>query len=298
MANTFPFPSRAATGVRIHPTAIVDSTATLGIDVEVGPFAIVEAGARIGDRTRLLASAFVAAHAEIGEDCELHVGAVVGQPAQIREPQGAGGGLIVGARTVVREHVTVHRASRPGGNTVVGPDNFLMAGCHVAHDCQLGQGVTIANGALLAGCVTIGDRVFVSGNVVVHQFVRIGDLAMIGGLSRVSKDVPPFMLVVGESKVCGVNVIGMRRANLSPEQRQAVRRAYAILYRSGLSMSHAVERLQVEPPSAEIDALLAFIDRSTRGLCAPRTRTRTTGLESSREDAADPLRGVHFEEEL
>jgi UDP-N-acetylglucosamine acyltransferase len=260
--NTFPFPTRPSVGVRIHPTAVVDRTAEIGIDVEIGPFAIIEAGARIGDRTRIVASSFVARRAEIGHDCEVHVGAVIGQPAQIRDLRGPGGATAIGPRTIIREHVTVHRASREDGMTSVGADNLLMAGCHIAHDCRTGDAVTIANGSLLAGCVTIGNRAFLSGNVVVHQFVRIGDLAMIGGLSRVSKDVPPFMLIVGDSKVCGVNVIGMRRANLG-------------LYRSGLAISRAVERLRDEPSSPEIQAILGFVETSTRGLCAPRQRRRT-----------------------
>jgi UDP-N-acetylglucosamine acyltransferase len=272
--NTYPFPARSATGVRIHPTAVVDRSATIGADVEIGPFAIVEGGACIGDRTRIVASAFVARQAQIGDDCVIHVGAVIGQPAQIRDLRGPGGTTIVGARTVIREHVTVHRASHEGGQTMVGADNLLMAGCHVAHDCRTGDHVTIANGTLLAGCVTIGDRAFLSGNVVVHQFVRIGELAMIGGLSRVSKDVPPFMLIVGDSKVCGVNVVGLRRARFTAEQRRAVRRAYSVLYRSGLAISRAVDRLHAEPSSPEIDAILRFIDTSTRGLCAPRRRGR------------------------
>lgn len=276
MPNTYPFPTRPSTGVRIHPTAVVDRAAAIGVDVEIGPFAIVEGGARIGDRTRIVASAFVARQADIGEDCEIHVGAVIGQPAQIRDLRGPGGTTIIGPRTVIREHVTVHRASREGGQTIVGADNLLMAGCHVAHDCRTGDEVTIANGSLLAGCVTIGHRAFLSGNVVVHQYVRVGDLAMIGGLSRVSKDVPPFMLIVGDSKVCGVNVVGMRRARFTAEQRQAVRRAYSVLYRSGLAISRAVEHLQTEPSSPEIDAILRFIDTSTRGLCAPRQRGRAT----------------------
>lgn len=270
MANTFPFPARPAPGVRIHPTAVVDGTAVLGADVFIGPNVIVQAGARIGDRTRIVASALVAEQADIGPDCELHFGAVVGLPAQMRGPLGAGGATIIGPRTVIREHATVHRASRENGATVLGADNYLMACCHVAHDCRTGDGVTIANGALLAGCVTLGDRVFVSGNVAIHQFVRVGELAMIGGLSRVSKDVPPYMLVVGDSKVCGVNVIGMRRASMSAAERHTVRRAYAILYRSGLAMSRAVERLRAEPPSAVIESMLRFIATSTRGLCAPR----------------------------
>jgi UDP-N-acetylglucosamine acyltransferase len=274
--NTFPFPSRPSVGVRIHPTAVVDRTAQIGVDVAIGPFAIIEAGARIGDRTSIVASAFVARHADIGHDCEVHVGAVIGQPAQIRDLRGPGGATTIGPRTIIREHVTVHRASREDGITSVGADNLLMAGCHIAHDCRTGDAVTIANGTLLAGCVTIGDRAFLSGNVVVHQFVRIGDLAMIGGLSRVSKDVPPFMLIVGDSKVCGVNVTGLRRARFDAEQRQAVRRAYSILYRSGHAISRAVERLRSEPGSPEIDAILRFIDASTRGLCAPRQRGRAT----------------------
>ena len=276
MPNTYPFPTRPATGVRIHPTAVVDRSAAIGVDVEIGPFAIIEAGASIGDRTRIVASAFVARGAEIGDDCELHVGAVIGQPAQIRDLRGPGGRTVIGARTVVREHVTVHRASREGAATRVGCDNLLMAGCHVAHDCQTASHVTIANGTLLAGCVTIGTRAFLSGNVVVHQFVRIGELAMIGGLSRVSKDVPPYMLIVGDSKVCGVNVIGMRRAQFNAAQRQAVRRAYSTLYRSGLSISHAVERLQADAATPEVAAILTFIETSTRGLCAPRQRGRAT----------------------
>jgi UDP-N-acetylglucosamine acyltransferase len=273
--NTYPFPSRPTPGVRIHPTAVVDRSADIGVDAEIGPFAIIEAGARIGDRSRIVASSFIARGVEIGEDCEIHVGAVIGQPAQIRDLRGPGGTTVIGPRTVIREHVTVHRASREGRVTRVGADNLLMAGCHIAHDCQTGTAVTIANGTLLAGCVTIGDRAFLSGNVVVHQFVRIGELAMIGGLSRVSKDVPPYMLIVGDSKVCGVNIVGLRRAQFTPAQRQAVRRAYSVLYRSGYAISRAVDRLQAEPGSPEIDAILRFIETSTRGLCAPRQRGRS-----------------------
>lgn len=280
MANTFPFPARPAPGVRIHPTAVVDRTAVLGADVFIGPYAIVEAGARIGDRTRIVASALVAEQAEIGPDCELHFGAAVGLPAQMRGAHSAGA-TIVGPRTIIREHATVHRASREGGATVLGADNYLMACCHVAHDCRTGAGVTIANGALLAGCVTLGDRVFVSGNAAIHQFVRIGELAMIGGLSRVSKDVPPYVLVAGDSKVCGVNVIGMRRASMTAEDRRAVRRAYGILYRSGLATSRAVERLRNEKPSPVVDAFVQFMATSTRGLCAPR-RIRSRGATGTR----------------
>jgi len=270
-------------GVRIHPTAIVDRAAELGVDVEIGPYAVVEAGVRIGDRTRVMASAFITGDTDIAGDCEVHIGAVVGHTPQIRDLRGPYGSLVIGPRTVVREHVTIHRASREGAVTVVGADNFLMAACHVAHDCRLGSDVTIANGALLAGCVTLGDRVFLSGNVVVHQHVRIGDLAMVGRMARVGKDVPPFMLVVGTNTIGGLNVIGMRRAGMSPEARQTVRRAYAILYRSGLSVSHAVDHLRQEPASPEVDALVAFIGASQRGVCGGRARGRAIARDDSVE---------------
>ena len=235
-------------------------------------------GTRIGDRTRLVASVHIRDGSEIGADCELHVGAVIGQRAQIRDLQGPGGGIIVGPRSVIREYVTVNRASLAGGCTVVGADNFLLSSCHVAHDCRTGDGVTIANRALLAGWVTLGDGVFISGNVAIHQYVQIGKVAMIGGHARVTKDVPPFMLVGGNSKVCGINVVGMRRAQMPAAARQSVRRAYRILYRSGLTVSHAVARLQADASDPQVDDLLTFIAGSRRGLCAPRLR-RSARLE-------------------
>jgi UDP-N-acetylglucosamine acyltransferase len=260
-----PVPARGA--CRIDPTAIVSSGAVLGRGVQIGPYAVIEDGACIGDRTRIDAHAFIAGAIEIGADCEVHVGAVLGLTAQIRGLEGPGGGLVIGPRTVIREHVTIHRASQPGQRTSIGADGFLLGGCHVAHDCRVGDGVTIANGALLAGFVTLGDGAFVSGNVVIHQFVRVGTLAMIGGQARVSKDVPPFVLVVGDSRVRGLNVVGMRRAGLSAEQRRAVRRAFGVLYLSELNVTQALAALREEPDSPEARTLIAFIEGSTRGLC-------------------------------
>jgi UDP-N-acetylglucosamine acyltransferase len=263
-----PQPSIIERRVRVHPTAVVDDEADLGVDVEIGPYAVVERGVRVGDRTRLMAHVHVSSGTEIGPDCEVFVGAALGQRAQIRDLTGAGGGLIIGARNVIREHVTIHRSSQRGNNTAIGDDNFLLAGCHVAHDCQVGDGTTVANGALLAGCVTLGDRAFVSGNVVIHQHVQIGELSMIGGNARVSKDVPPFMLVVGDTMVRGVNIVGLRRAGMSADRRQIVKEAYRVLYRSGLNVTHAVSRLRELPRAPEVDTLIEFIQQSRRGLCA------------------------------
>ncbi len=270
--------SSAAPRGRIHPTAIVDPRAGLGVDVEIGPYVVIESGARIGDRTRIMASAYVGSSCQIGSDCEVHVGAVLGSVAQVRGVRGTGGRLEIGPRTVIREHVTVHRAVRSGDRTIIGADSLLLAGSHVAHDCHVGNGATVANAALLAGYVTVGECAFLSGHVVVHQHVQIGKLAMIAGQARVSKDVPPFALVVGDSKVCGLNVVGMRRAGMSAVQRRNASRAYAAVYRSGLNVSRATARLRTLPPNPESDAWLAFIDASTRGLCSARRRSgRVTG---------------------
>jgi UDP-N-acetylglucosamine acyltransferase len=253
---------------RIHPTAIVDPGAYLGSGVEVGPFTIIQAGTRIGDRTRISSNVFVAAGTQIGADCEVHVGAVLGETAQVRGLGAQGGSLTIGPRTIIREHVTIHRASRPGHRTMIGADCFLLAACHVAHDCCVADGVTIANGTLLAGFVSLGEGSFVSGNVAIHQYVRVGALAMIGGQARVlGKDVPPFMLVARDSCVHGVNVVGMRRAGLSAEQRRVVKQAFGVLYRSGLNVSEALARLREMPPTREVGMLLDFIDGSTRGIC-------------------------------
>jgi UDP-N-acetylglucosamine acyltransferase len=256
--------------VTIHPTAVVGAAAELGADVTIGPYAVIESGARIGHRTRVGASAYVSSACDIGPDCEIQVGAVLGGTAQVRGLEGNGGRVHIGARTIIREHVTIHRARQEGDRTVIGADNFLLAGCHVAHDCRIGDRVTIANGVLLAGYVTIGDAAFVSGNAAVHQYVQVGSLAMIAGQARVSKDVPPFAMVVGDSEVCGLNVVGMRRAGMSAVERANAKRVYAVVYRSRLNVSQAAARLRTLPASDEVNAWLAFIDASTRGLCPAR----------------------------
>lgn len=277
MISLSPVPIR-----RVHPTAIVHSGAELGVDVEIGPYVVIEPGARVGDRTQIIASAYIAGASDIGPDCEIHPGAALGGRAQVRGARGIGGRLEIGARTVIREGATVHRALRAEDRTIVGADCWLLAGSHVAHDCRVGDGATMANGALLAGHVTVGDGAFLSGHAAVHQHVRIGSLAMISGHARVTKDVPPFVIVAGDSKVCGLNVVGMRRAGLSALQRRNVARIFAVVYRSGLNVSQAVEQLRTLPPGDERDAWLAFIERATRGLCGARRRRRAITSRASK----------------
>lgn len=260
----------------LHASAIVDPEATLGVDVDIGPYAVVRAGAIIGDRTRLMPYVCIEAGCRIGPDCQVFTSAVLGHSAQKRGLVERPGELEIGARCIIREHVTVHAAAEPDGCTVIGDDVYLMAGSHVAHDCSIGDGVTIANGALIAGHATVGDHAFVSGNVVVHQYVHVGTLAMISGQARVAKDVPPFMVVAGDSRVRGVNLIGLRRHGLSPAARRTIRTAHRILYRSGLNVSQATDRLRQLEPTPETDRILEFIARSTRGLCGggPARRVR------------------------
>ena len=264
---------------RVHATAIVDPTANLCEGVEIGPYAIVEAHARIGARTQVLASAYVAAGTDIGSDCEVHMGAILGHTPQIRGHRGPFGKLVIGDRTIIREYATVHRGRAPGGDTTIGSDNFLLGACHVGHDCRIGDGTTIATGALLAGCVTVGDRAFISGHVAIHQHVRIGALSMIRGMSGVGKDVLPFVIIAGVSDVAGINVVGMRRAGMSAEQRLNVRRAYGVLFRSGTNVSQGLERLRELPPNDEVGAWVSFAAASTRGLCRPRSGARQHGRD-------------------
>jgi UDP-N-acetylglucosamine acyltransferase len=223
---------------------------------------------KIGDRTRVMAQAHLSGDLEIGPECQIHMGAVVGHLPQDRGLEGTGGGVTIGARSIIREYVTIHRASKSDHRTILGEDNFLLACAHIGHDCKVGKLNTIANSALLGGHVTVGDRVFISGNVVIHQFVKVGSLAMLAGQARIVKDVPPFMTVEGTSKVRGLNIVGMRRAGMTAEQRHRVKEAFWILYRSGLNVSNAVAQLKRLEPSPEVAALLDFIEHSGRGLCA------------------------------
>lgn len=263
----------------IHPTALVDPTAEIATSAVVGPHAIVEAGAVVGERTRLFPSAFVGAGCVVGADCELHIGAVVGGAPQMRVMSGPAGRVRVGAHSVLREYVTVHRAVRPDAWTVVGDGAFLMATSHVAHDCVLGHDVTMANGALLAGFVTIGDRSFLSGNTCIHQFTRIGRLAMIAGGARVPKDIPPFSMVAQDGSICGLNVVGMRRAGFSAADRLVVKRAFRTVYRAGLNVTQAVQALQAEQAHPLVDEIVSFVTESRRGVSAWRRRGRGSAVD-------------------
>jgi UDP-N-acetylglucosamine acyltransferase len=254
----------------IHPTAIVHREATLGPDVEVGPYAIVESGVRLGARTRVMAHAYVCQGTHIGDDCEVHMGAVLGGAPQDFSYKGEATGVEIGHKVILRENVTVHRAAGEAGNmTRIGDSCFLMAGSHVAHNCVVGANVILANGALLAGHVQVGDRAIVSGNTVIHQFVRVGRLVMLAGGSRFGMDVPPYLIGDGTNAVTVLNSVGLRRCpELSDEDRRQIKEAYKVLYRSGLELAAALERLKKEFSSPAVAHWVEFFSAPTkRGYC-------------------------------
>ncbi len=253
--------------VTIHPTAVVDPEAEIATDVEIGSYAVIEGPVRIGRGTKIWPHAYLCAPLEIGEECQIHIGAILGHLHQaLREPQA--GGVRVGPRTIIREYASVHRASQQGAWTTIGPDSLLMGLAHVAHDCTIGSRVIIANGALVAGHVTIEDKAVLSGHVAVHQFVRVGTLAMIAGLARVNKDVPPYFLVKGDSEIWSVNIVGLKRAEFSSQTMAKIRESYRLLYRSGLNTTQALKAIQAMPEHCpEVDHLIQFIQRSQRGIC-------------------------------
>ncbi|HWX40795.1 MAG TPA: acyl-ACP--UDP-N-acetylglucosamine O-acyltransferase [Blastocatellia bacterium] len=251
----------------IHPTAIVSGAARIASGVSVGPYAVIEPGTEIGEGTEIRAHACVKRFTTLGPGNVVHEGAVLGGEPQDISFLDHESYLRIGARNRIREGVTIHRGTGPGSETVVGSDCFIMAGAHVAHDCRLADGVIIANNVALAGHVEIEERAFLSGGVVVHQFCRIGKLAMIGGNSKIVQDCLPFIITDGvPGRARGLNIVGLRRAGLSSHQVRPLKQAYSILMRSGLGLDQALEQLG-KTGDPLVDCLVEFIRKSERGLC-------------------------------
>jgi len=252
----------------IHPTAVIDGKAEIDSEAEIGPYVVIDGAVAIKRGTRVMAHAYLTGWTEIGEDNEIHPGAVLGAAPQDRAYQGQESYLRVGDRNIFREHVQVHRGTAAGSATVIGSDNFLMATAHVGHNCSVGDGVILANGALLGGHVQVGNCVFLSGNCVVHQFVRIGDYALMRGLSATSRDVPPYAIIDWQHTVRGVNVVGLKRAGFDEARVRAIRAAFRILFRPGRNLAIALKEVeQSTRASDDVTALLDFIKSSTRGVC-------------------------------
>jgi UDP-N-acetylglucosamine acyltransferase len=251
--------------VSIHPSALVSPRARLGQGVVVGPFAVVEDDVAIGDDCEIRAHAVIKRFTELGAHNTVHEGAVLGGEPQDVSFAGQDSRLVIGDRNVIREGVTIHRSTKAGGATLVGSGCFLMAYSHIAHDDRLGDQVIVANNVALAGHVEVADRAFVSGGVVVHQFCRIGRLAMVGGNAKVVQDCLPFVITDGApARARGLNVVGLRRAGLSASQLRTLHQAYRCLLRSGLPLERALDELRAlgDPLAKE---LAAFAGASKRG---------------------------------
>jgi UDP-N-acetylglucosamine acyltransferase len=250
----------------VHPTSIVSAGARHGTGLRVGPFAVIEENVTLGDDCEVRAHAVVKSHAVLGSGNRIHEGAVVGGEPQDLSFKGGEARLVIGDRNVIREGVTIHGSTKADGTTVLGSGCFVMAYSHVGHDGRLGDRVILANGTVLAGHVEVGDGAFLSGLVAVHQFCRIGRLAMVGGASKVVQDCLPFVIADGHpARACGLNVVGLRRAGVPVSQLRTLRLAYRLLLRSGLPRDAALERLSaLDDPL--VDEMVAFVRGSKRGI--------------------------------
>jgi UDP-N-acetylglucosamine acyltransferase len=255
--------------MEIQPLAVVSPGAVLGKDVRIGPFSIVEDGATIGDGCQLASRVVVKQGTTLGPRCQVFEGAVLGGLPQHAKMSDRPGRLVIGAENVIRENVTIHRALEEPHATTIGDGNLLMVNAHVAHDCHIGNRSIIANNAMLAGHVTVDDRAYISGAVGVHQFCRIGTLAMVGGQAHVNRDVPPFVTVDGVStRIVGLNRVGLRRAGYTAAQIDELKRAYQVIYRSGMLWSDIMARLASEFAAGPAAQFHEFFADSARG-CLP-----------------------------
>ncbi|MDD5138690.1 MAG: acyl-ACP--UDP-N-acetylglucosamine O-acyltransferase [Verrucomicrobiales bacterium] len=264
----------------IHQTAIVHPQAKLDATVQVGPYAVIDAGVELCAHCIVGPHVYLTGTTKIGSHNKFHAGCVIGDAPQDLKYKGEPTRVRIGDHNVFREHVTVHRATKTDGETVIGSHNFLMANCHVGHNSQLGDHIIIANGALLGGHVTVQDRAFISGNCLVHQFVRVGTLAIMQGGSAISKDLPPFTIARGDNGICGLNAVGLRRAGFTAEQRLELKKIYHALFRSGKNSRAAIAEAQKNFSSETAKVLLDFAVGAKRGLCSDTSR-----INSESEDA-------------
>lgn len=253
---------------KIAPTARVHPEAAIGEGVVVGDFAIVERDVSIGAGTILEPYVFVKRWTTLGERNQVSAGTVLGTDPLDKTFSGVRSYLRIGHGNIIREHYTISRGTAPESETVVGDGNYVMTSGHIAHNCRIGNRTVIASCALVAGHVEVEDEAFISGGVVIHQFSKVGRLAMVAGNTRVNSDLPPYFLYAGYNvEAKGINLVGLKRAGFSAAEIQAVKNAYRILYRSGLKLETALERIEAEVAGDHARHLVEFIRSSKRGIC-------------------------------
>jgi UDP-N-acetylglucosamine acyltransferase len=276
----------ANTTLRLHPTAIISPAAELAPDVEVGPFAIIEGPVQIESGCRIHARAHLIGPLRMGENNEVFPNAILGGRPQHLGYKGEPTSIEIGDSNVFRENVTVHRGTTHSWVTRIGNNNLFMVGCHIAHDCKVGNRCILTNNSLLAGHCEIEDNVYLSGNAAIHQFVKVGRLAFISGLSASTKDVPPFIIQQNINEVHAVNLVGMRRAGFTSTQIDAVRRLYHIVYLQGLALPNALTQVMSELGHVDVAReFVQFVKNSKRGICAAPGRKLPTGATRLAEAA-------------
>lgn len=267
---------------KIHPKALVDPCATLGFHVEVGPFAVIGPDVTVGERTSIQSHVVIEGTVTIGSENVIGPGCVIGAPPQdLAYSFQTKSGVRIGNRNVFREYCTIHRGNAEGTETIVGDDNFLMVGTHVGHNCAIGNKVIIANNCLLAGHVRVDDKAFIGGASAFHQHMRVGRMVMVQGSSAFGKDLPPFTLAAERNGIFGLNLVGMKRAGFSSADRTDIKRAFDLLYRSGLNLTQALEKASSTEFGPLGEEFFAFVrEAKMRGICPYRGK-------KDREEAAE-----------
>lgn len=252
----------------IHPTAVIHPRARLGPDCAVGPYCVIGENVALGARCRLLSHVVIDGHTELGEENEIFPFASIGLQTQDLKWKGGVTRTVIGSHNTIREYVTIHSATGDGEATTVGSHNHIMAYCHIAHNVTLGNHVIMSNVATLAGHITVEDYAIIGGLAAVHQFCRIGTLSIIGGCSKVVQDIPPYMMADGNpAEVRMTNKVGLKRTGMSEEAQAALKQAYKILFRDGLTVTNALARIQTELPDLpELRHLAEFVTQSERGI--------------------------------
>lgn len=248
----------------VHPTAVIDSAAVIDPTASIGAYCVIEGPVRIGAGTVLSPFVHILGDTEIGSECRIHTGTVVGDLPQDKAFQGHHSSVRIGNQTTLRENVTVHRGTIPDSVTSIGDRCILMAGAHVGHNCVVQDDVMLVNGVLLGGYVEVGRRAVISGNTGVHQFCRIGEFAMIGGLSKITQDVVPYFMVDGHGLCAGINRVGMRRAGIGRDDMEEAKTAFRILCRTRSTLKNAVERLDAAMQTPTGRLIYDFVAKSSK----------------------------------
>ena len=251
----------------LHPTALIAPTAQLASDVQVGPYAVIDGHVTLGPGCIVGPHAYLTGHTTLGARNRIHASAVIGDRPQDLKFDGSPTRLLIGDDNVIREHATIHCATKPDTCTVIGSHCFIMGNAHIGHDVQVSDHAIICNGVAIAGFAEIGARAFLSANSLVHQFCRVGTLALLQGGAAVSKDVPPFCIATGINTICGLNTIGLRRSGLSAEQRAELKRLYHRLFLSGKLRRDALAEAAATVTGEAAKLLREFVATSKRGVC-------------------------------